>query len=537
MSRLFFKLYYAGLSNCRMSLDIGVGMAYLTGRTLVPFAVKPSWSSDPLVQNNGVPRPTVLDLYAIPGNIQYDYANRRKITTKAQTKAPLKPWDAPVADSVFADSDTVDPEDKNFRAFRNGRPHLWRTAEAAHDKDICFDNFTLGMYSHFFYLPEPRRSDLRIVLSKVRPKRIYRELAKKIAASLGPFNAVHIRRGDFRYSRLSPRGDSITGIEVCRNLATRFASRDRLVICTDSSSDKIWFAPLLRHFCDVVFLDQLMLNEWAEDLRALPFYDDSVLALMTQLIAAHAKCFIGTLYSTFSAMIQRERGLKRRQSSFLYCYSDWEPRLVPFSRCEFPAVQDGPYSWNRTLYPVSPGVHAWFREWPEAFAPLATQKHVIPEGIVDLPAAEAHIRGTQLRYERSLVNDNLGYWNNPEDAASWNFKTYNSELNELQLRYACPPECAGSCYVIEIGSQRRRIARVTGCTSSTGSWTVFSSWQPVGRLHLPRGSHTLTVRILSLRGYAAMNLGGVRLIPSAVAVTSQIALQKTERNSVQLGVP
>ena len=37
MRRLFVPGYYSGFSNNKMSLDIAVVLAHLTGRTLVPY--------------------------------------------------------------------------------------------------------------------------------------------------------------------------------------------------------------------------------------------------------------------------------------------------------------------------------------------------------------------------------------------------------------------------------------------------------------------------------------------------------------------
>ena len=509
MSHLYFKLYYAGLNNCRMSLDIGVGLAYLTGRTLAPYAVKAPWCSDPLLRKRDdyASRATVLDLFAVPVAVDRTHARARNIKVPGARRL----LSTAVAESVLHIDAETSIECAEFEEFRNRREHVVTLDDAIQDdEDILVDVSTLGMYSHFFYGGESRRSELQHVLRKIRPRKPYRELACRIAGTLAPFNAVHIRRGDFPYAQLTPRAHGIGCREITRNLASRLDRHDRLVVCTDSSSNDAWFAPLRRHFRDVVFLDRLLLDSWRSEFRLLPFHDDSVLALITQLVAVRAEIFVGTMYSSFTALIQRWRGILGKAVEFLYCYSDWDPRLIPFQNCEFVPVQDGHYSWNRILYPVEPSVHSWFREWPEAFSRDAGgESAVIPDGGIVLRAAEAEVYGGEARYERSILHDNIGYWTNPADFVQWNFFANEPLFCRVEIRYACADACAGSVFRVAIDDEEVISAGV----AATGGWTVFSSWQPLGALNLTAGEHTASVRITAMPGLAAMNLAGIRFIP------------------------
>jgi hypothetical protein len=335
-------------------------------------------------------------------------------------------------------------------------------------------------------------------------------LADRIARSLGRFNAVHLRRGDFRYAGLTPRAGRVTGDEVARNLAGRLDAGERLVVCTDTSSEHDWFAPLRAHFRDVVFLDRLLLDgaEWRAELRALPHHDDAVLGLLTQLVAAQADCFVGTLFSSFTALIQRMRGFDGRDARFLFSYSDWDPRLVPYADCEFTPVGDGPYSWNRVLYPLMPGQVSWFRDWPEAFraAPVELPP---PYGAVELRAAQARVHGKSARYERSMVHDNIGYWTNRDDFVTWEFSLRQPLRCRFEVRYACGDDSAGSRFAVVVGGRA-----LDGTVLGTGGWTNFASWQPLGALELAAGTHTLAVRVTAMPGPAVMNLWGVRLRPA-----------------------
>jgi hypothetical protein len=510
MRSLYFKLYNAGLSNCRMSLEVGVGLAYLTNRTLVPYAVKAPWTSEPLpqFQKERIQRATVLDLFHLPVPVDRQY----EPVVKLKKPHPIRPWTGGVYDAAFIMDSNSSPDSEDFCAFRNRRHHVWTLSQApSDDGDLLIDNDTLGFCSHFFYGAPSRLSELHSVLRRIRPRSAYRELAKRIADSLAPFNAVHIRRGDFCSSGISPRSGRVPCSEITKNISTRLSRNDRLLVCTDSSSDKRWFAPLLKHFRDVVFVDQVLQNTWMDEFRALPFHDDSVMALLTQLVAEEAQCFVGTPFSTFTALIQRARGLNRKQSKFLYCYSDWDPLYVPFRRCKFLQVQDGPYSWNRILYPIMPGVHSWFREWPESFqsAIEPNGNTATTDGTVLLQARDASIHGTEARYEQSYLLDNIGYWENPEDHISWEFPVARAQPYRLSIRYACPQECAGASFLVELSNGEY----LSGITVDTGDWIIFSSWLQLGKTSLSSGWHKLTVRILTMSGHAAMNLVAVRLTP------------------------
>ena len=116
------------------------------------------------------------------------------------------------------------------------------TNEQHEAADLHINTEALGHYSHFFYLDDERRRQVVDLMKRVRPKRPYLAAADRIAASLGPFNAIHLRRGDFLRNELTKkkitRTASVTGEEMVANLASRMQRDDPLVICTDGSPDE-----------------------------------------------------------------------------------------------------------------------------------------------------------------------------------------------------------------------------------------------------------------------------------------------------------
>src|SRR5205814_7832208 len=136
---------------------------------------------------------------------------------------------------------TLSSDDEYFRHFRNGRKYVYVFSEREEQApDLHISTQALGHYSHFFYLDEERRRQVVDLMKRLRPKRPYLEVADRIAASFGPFNAIHVRRGDFVSNELSTRkitrAASISGQEIVANLASRMRREDPLVICTDGSS-------------------------------------------------------------------------------------------------------------------------------------------------------------------------------------------------------------------------------------------------------------------------------------------------------------
>jgi hypothetical protein len=206
----------------------------------------------------------------------------------------------------------------------------------------------------------------------MRPKESYRAAADWLVESLGPFNAVHVRRGDFLRNELTKhkitRTVSVTGDEIVANLATRVDRDDQLVICTDGSPAEPLFGPIRRHFRHTVFLDEFLARPASRKMLAqLPRVDESVIALITQLVASRARVFIGTMFSTFTGLIQRIRGLERGSTDFFFTHNDFLSPNVKYDKCAFLPSADGPYSWNHFRFPLSPDAYSWVREWPESF--------------------------------------------------------------------------------------------------------------------------------------------------------------------------
>lgn len=352
-----------GLSNVRMGLEIGVGLAHLARRTLVPCDVAPLWrGSHPVVGQPGTSREaSILDLFEVPVPMLPE-AQRPEITTLSAVELD---W-PDLYDAVFRHPAMGAVDERDLEAFCNRRTKVVTFSEQDEASPVLrFSNRSLSLYSYFFYLPDDLRAEMRRIIAGVRPRAPYRQLAHDLCASMGRFNAVHIRRGDF-LTDWYYRNVSISPQTIVANLSRVMPPDEPLVICTDASCDTEFFQPILEAYRDAVLLDQYVLNQptWRERLHSLPSSGDAALALVSQIVASEARVFAGSLFSTFTAMIHRAHGLRTGDDRFLFAFNPLDG--VPFHDCAFVDLPEGAFSWNRFPCTFSSDTYAWFREWPEA---------------------------------------------------------------------------------------------------------------------------------------------------------------------------
>jgi len=237
-----------------------------------------------------------------------------------------------------------------------------------------------------------------------------------VVADLGSFNAVHMRRGDFKVTY------GVTVLdrhpwEAIEALDKHFSREQRLLICTDERDDP-FFRELKEAWKDHVFIDHHILDHFGKEFFALPCHDSIALAYLTQLVAAESEDFIGTMTSTFTSMIQRYRGNRGKVEPFKFLWNELpdpgerrERGRHPVSECvplengimieEFA----GPYSWNRYNQRINP---AWMREWPESFLTEAVLETGAlagkSTGALSEPAQSARRTEARLQFENLGVS-------------------------------------------------------------------------------------------------------------------------------------
>jgi hypothetical protein len=385
MKYLHYPLYAhgnCGFSNLLMSMELGVVASFLLDRVLVLEGNVPPPANIVTYPGRGVTnrhRSTVTDLVEMPvpwldaGDARYDPATA-VVMSEGSVMGAVFPW--PAVDDASAD----------FVQFAHGREHVLietgaaRAATAVRLFPVAPDGSALenfGFYSYFFHLDAPTRHAVHALLRRMRPKPPYAALARKVSDSLGRFNAVHVRRGDFKQTYGVTTLDR-TPAEAIRVFDANFARQDPLLILTDEPADP-FFTPITAHYPHALFVDHHILDHFRDDFFELPYHDAIALAYLSQLVAADSLDFVGTMTSTFTSMVQRYRGNRGRAEPFKFLWNELpDPHLAADTRGSHPPSDcvplhpdgrlveeyDGPYSWTRYNRRINP---AWQREWPESF--------------------------------------------------------------------------------------------------------------------------------------------------------------------------
>ena len=344
-----FPGYRAGLSNQRMALEIAVAVAHLTGRKLALYGL-------PMIENRGGPDIAlrITDLMEIP--VPW--------TLLDPTAHPWVTCRWPRLSDTVLVTPGAEEQGARLAAFAHGRPDLVRLAplrDLASPAHVMIEVNPLSLYSYAFYLDAGE--SLFPLMTALRPRKVYRTLAQSLAERLGQFDALHLRLGDFLDWSLTPRAEQVSAGEILRNLEAIIPPDAPLVVLSDDPDHPL-LADLLRHFPRARVFER-----WLEAMGRLPGFDRPLtgaeMGLVAQMVAARSRHFVGTMCSTFTALIHRARGAR----VFMFAYNMF-PHVFELADCvmrEGPA-SGGAFSWQRLSFkaPFPRQYFSWFREWPEA---------------------------------------------------------------------------------------------------------------------------------------------------------------------------
>jgi hypothetical protein len=348
------------LSNVRMGAEIATGVAFLTGRRLsMPFdqPIPPAPRSS-ITDGDRGRSATLLDLLELPVEI----VHADEWHELAEHKRETVDW-GEIGHAVCTIGSDLDLADPQLVDFANGRTRFVRPP-VSDEPIVELQGRLLSFYSYFFHDHRPAAlRQLHAVVRGIRPRRAYVETGAAIATDLGHFNALHLRRSDLTIG--IPAYGDVTPDDVAANVASILPNDELLVVCSEVEGADELFDPLRARFPRLVFANDLILGDHRRAFFSLPRHEDNALGLVTQDLASRAAGFVGTIGSTFTAMIQRQRRQRDPRERFLFT-ADFTPDGPVFHDGEFIETADGCYSWNRIRYAMSPDVLAWFREWPEA---------------------------------------------------------------------------------------------------------------------------------------------------------------------------
>jgi alpha-L-fucosidase len=128
-----------------------------------------------------------------------------------------------------------------------------------------------------------------------------------------------------------------------------------------------------------------------------------------------------------------------------------------------------------------------------------------PNGTVLLPASEARVHGSTLRYESGPQRDNIGFWILPEEWVDWNFKLNSAGTYELSAEVAARQPAS---FEVVIGQERKKFQAPV-----TGDYGAFQKVS-LGFIRLTNtGGVLLEVHPIS-NGWNPINLKSIRLLPA-----------------------
>lgn len=233
-------------------------------------------------------------------------------------------------------------------SFINGRSNMINLNNIG-DFETMNSN-TLGFYSYLFCLSNNERNIVLNFIKKfIRPKQKYIDIAKQIISSIGEYNCIHVRRGDY-LNIPNSNNNKVASKDFIGVMKGNFTDRNVLVVSDEI--DRSYFEYLRNEYILKFIQDYL------------PSYlDSSEKGLVSMIVASYSKGFIGTLKSTFTAIIQRYRKFNGFKEDFRYLYSQHKDLKLENGRM---LNKDGLYSWNRVIMPNELMNSAfWIREWDE----------------------------------------------------------------------------------------------------------------------------------------------------------------------------
>lgn len=219
----------------------------------------------------------------------------------------------------------------------------------------------LSHTSYFYFLP---RAEKEALLETARLKFLepIETLAARVAGQIGQFYSAHLRFGDFE--QIYRSDEFAIDPDAFRRFVRATLPDDSLpvVIATDGLQQKDVLQAIFEGY-RLIFIDELVFDEFADHFAGLPFTDFNVLTVIDQLVCAAADKFIGTYRSTFTGIIHRLRQERYGKNDFNFFPDEKVARLLTADGKLSPD-RSGFFDWNRySAFAEDHAAMAWKREW------------------------------------------------------------------------------------------------------------------------------------------------------------------------------
>jgi alpha-L-fucosidase len=141
---------------------------------------------------------------------------------------------------------------------------------------------------------------------------------------------------------------------------------------------------------------------------------------------------------------------------------------------------------------------------PVAEEPVIVQAD--SKGVFKLDANDAELHGDKIKVEMRGVHANIGFWDKPDEWASWRVSFDKPGTYKVHVETAAM--AAGIEAKVEMAGQT-----ITGKVPQTGDWDKIQGFSP-GKIEIKQaGIQTLKVRPADAKKWKAINLRAVRLTP------------------------
>lgn len=278
---------------------------------------------------NSEKRLTLFDLY----DFNYNIVHNQHIQTES-----ILPYD--LHNTVIYKNQIPDQD------FLNGRNKI---INLNHYKTFSAKNAdTLGFYSYLFCLSNKEKYQVETFLKNtIKPKWKYEKVALDILKELPSFNCINVRRGDYLYIPNNKNG-SVEVKDFLPVIEYHFDNKPLLIVSDET--DKSYFK-LLESKYQVKYIQDLIKGD----------FDSAEKGLIAMIVASYSNNFIGTLKSTFSAMIQRMRKQNGYSEDYKFLYSQQDDLILKNGKM---LEKVGKYAWNKVYLPQNlKEINFWIREW------------------------------------------------------------------------------------------------------------------------------------------------------------------------------
>ena len=239
---------------------------------------------------------------------------------------------------------------------------IGHTREELADQDLIeWTHTKLANPSVFYFLAKDEK---RALLDSIKLKFLddVEQLAAKINEDIGPHNAVHLRLGDY-FENYGSDGYALDVDRFREYVRTVFGSGEGpLLVATDGLQEKETISRILAGY-PLIFIDELVFDEYRRNYAALPFTDFNVLTIINQLLCSSAVSFIGTYRSTFTSIIHRLRQERFGKPDFEF-FPDEKVALLLDPAGRLASDRSGFFDWNRySVFAESHRAISGMREW------------------------------------------------------------------------------------------------------------------------------------------------------------------------------